>query len=217
MAHRAQPLHIVTRRGRLTPHLLTIPMLISLLLFAVYPVVYLIAASLSQSSLGRPFTAWVGLENYLQALSDEVFISSLIRSVVFAIWVSIIQLGLGVVIALLLYSGARRSSRIVQALILLPLMTPPIMVGVVWRLMLAPSGGLVNSTLLRLNAIQEPFSFLGTSPAAFFSIALTDIWQWTPFVALMVYAALLGQPQEVYETAVVDGASGWHIFWSITL
>lgn len=219
LAPESQHFHNVARgaqRGQLVPRLLVAPLIIGLIILVVYPTIYLLAISLSQSSLGQPFTAWVGLSNYIQALRDAVFTRALVRSTLLAVSVSLAQLALGVAIALLLHTDMRNGN-IVRTLILLPLMTPPVMVAVVWRLLLAPVGGLVNGTLINLGFIAQPISFLGTSPLALLSIAITDIWQWTPFVVLLVYAALLGQPHEVHEAALVDGAVGWQIIWFITL
>jgi multiple sugar transport system permease protein len=194
-------------RGRLAPRLLAAPLVGALLVFAAFPLLYLVAASLSKSSLGKPFQSFVGLANYAEALRDTVFLGALGRSVLLALPVALMQLVLGTAIALLLLNLTRRRGFLARTLILLPLMTPPVMVGIAWKLLLAPSGGLVNSLLLRLGLFSEPVSFLGQSPLALLMIAVTEIWQWTPFVILLVYAALLGLPREVLEAARVDGAT----------
>lgn len=204
------------RRDRLAPWLLVGPLVLALLVFAVYPAVYLLALSFSESILGQPFRAWVGLENFVEAAGDSVFLSSLGRSVLFAVPVSLLQMAFGVAVAVLLDASVRRGD-LIRALILLPLMTPPVMAAVVWRLLLAPVGGFVNAALLNLGIVNEPVSFLGTSPWAFLSIMVADTWQWTPFVVLLAYAALQTVPGEVHEAAQVDGASRWQAFRSITL
>lgn len=203
-------------RDRLAPRLLVVPLVVALLVFAVYPAAYLLALSLSESILGQPFRSWVGLENFVRAAGDSVVLSSLGRSVLFAVPVSLLQMVFGVAVALLLDASVRRGD-LVRALILLPLMTPPVMAAVVWRLLLAPVGGFVNAALLNLGIVGEPVSFLGESPWAFLSIMVADTWQWTPFVVLLAYAALQTVPGEVHEAAQVDGASRWQAFRSITL
>lgn len=206
----------MTRQRRLVPWLMVAPMILGLLAFAVYPLIYLAVLSASNSLLGQPFQAWVGLDNYRAAITDDIFIGSLLRSLGFAIPVSVVELGLGLAIAVLLH-GSIRGGHVVRTLILLPLMTPPIMVAVAWKLILHPVGGLLNASLLRLDLVDKPVTFLGSSTWAFPAVGLADAWQWTPFVVLLAYAALQAQPEEIQQAALVDGASTWRAFWSITL
>jgi multiple sugar transport system permease protein len=191
-------------------------MVVGLLAFAVYPLVALIILSLSQSLLGKPFQAWVGLDNYRDALGDGVFLASLARSIAFAVPITLVELLLGVAVALLL-QGSIRGGHLVRALILLPLMTPPIMVAVAWKLILHPTGGLLNGLLRSLGLTEQPVSFLGSSTWAFPAVGLADAWQWTPFVILLAFAALQSLPEETRQAALVDGASPWRVFWGITL
>ncbi len=204
------------RRRDAFPLLLVAPMVAGLVVFALYPLIYLIALSGSESMLGKTFQAWVGFGNFQQALADRVFTDSLVRSVLFAVPVSLVELVLGVGIALLLV-GFVRAGGPLRTLILLPLMTPPIVVATAWKLIFNPTGGLLNGVLLDLGLIDKPVSYLGQSPWAFIAIAVADAWQWMPFVALLAFAALLSLPAETNEAALVDGASGWRAFWSVTL
>jgi len=201
---------------RLTPWLLTAPLVIALLVFAIYPLIYLLILSSSRSLLGKPFQEWIGWANYQAAVNDLPFIQSLLRSVGFAIPVTIVEVIAGLAIAVLLQRSIR-GGHIVRTLILLPLMTPPVMVAVAWKLILSPVGGLLNMVLLQFGLADKPVSVLGSSTWAFPSIAIADAWQWTPFMALLIFAALQAQPADVSQAATVDGASGWQIFRDITL
>src|SRR5690606_35968223 len=127
-------------------------------IFAAYPLVYLIGLAFSRSDLGNRFQSFVGLDNFTWAFEGTIFGTSLFNSVWFALAVSAIQLVLGLFIAYLLHSYVREG-RLLRTLILLPLMTPPIMVGIAWKLMLNPAGGWLNGMLLRLGAIDQPISF----------------------------------------------------------
>ncbi|WP_306120722.1 MULTISPECIES: sugar ABC transporter permease [unclassified Roseitalea] len=195
--------------------LMVAPLVVGLVVFAVYPLAYLIVLSFSESSLGRPLTEWVGFDNFAYALSGR-FGDTLWRTVFFAVPLSLIQVALGVLVALL-FNSAVRSGSLVRALILLPLMTPPVMVGVAWKLILNPTGGLVNGMLMSLGLTADPVSFLGTSPWAMLSIGLADTWQWTPFVAILAFAALQAIPEDVYEAARLDGATPVQIFVKVIL
>lgn len=201
-----------TRIGRL---LLT-PSLVAVALVALYPLVYIVAASFSKSSLGRPFAGWVGVDNFMSLLGDGVTLPSLGRSLAFAVPSAVLALVAGAVVALSL-DAAVRGGRVIRVLLLLPLMTPPVMAGVIWKLMLAPTGGLVNNVGQLVAPGSAPFPFLGSSPAAMISVTLVDAWQWTPFCVLLVFAALQTLPGEVYEAAQVDGAGVVATFCRITL
>jgi len=203
-------------RRRLGSWLLVLPLLIGLALFTFYPLVYLAALSISKSQLGSTFQEWVGGANFRAAWNDNVFIDSLKRSVLFAIPVAFFELVAGLAIALLVH-GNLRGGRIIRTLILLPLITPPIMIATAWKLIFNPAGGLLNSMLQRLGLIDEPISFLGSSEWALRAVALADAWQWTPFVALLAFAALQSLPEDIFEASATDGASIWTRFWTITL
>jgi multiple sugar transport system permease protein len=216
IATTARPLARLRARRRLAPWLLAAPLVAGLGVIAIYPALELAALSLTKSSLGRPLAKWIGLDHYAAVLSDGTFLATLLRTVLFVLPVSFLELMLGVAIALLLHATLR-SGRWLRSLVLLPLMTPPIMVATAWKLILAPSGGLLNGVLLRLGIVDQPVSFLGTMPWAFGSVAIADTWQWTPFIAILAYAALQLVPEDVLEAARLDGASPAKVFWKITL
>ncbi|WP_336644832.1 carbohydrate ABC transporter permease [Microbacterium sp. USHLN186] len=148
-------------------------------------------------------------------MADGAFTGGLIRTTVFAIVTALVQVALGLGIALLMRQ-LTRGQNVIRTLILLPLLTPPVMAAVVWKLVLAPNGGLLNSILLQLGIVQEPISLLGSPFWAIVMVAIADSWQWTPFVALIIYAGLLALPESVYEAAQIDGAGPWRGFCHIT-
>lgn len=192
------------------------PTVLVTLVLSLYPLVYLVLLSVSDSTLGQPFREWTFGENFETLVHDRVFRDSIARSIVFALAVTAVELALGVALALLLRSFLRGGS-ILRALILLPLMTPPIMVAVVWKLILAPAGGLLNAILEGTGLTSSPVAPLGSSAWALPMIGLTDVWQWTPFVAILAFAALQALPDDVEEAAAVDGASRWATFRRVTL
>jgi multiple sugar transport system permease protein len=203
------------RRASWTGRALLAPAILAIVIIAIYPLAYIIAASFSESSLGRPFSEWVGFDNFAALLGDGVTLPSLGRSLLFAIPSALIALIAGLVVALSL-DAAVKGGRVIRVLLLLPLMTPPVMAGVIWKLMLAPTGGLLNNIGQSVSPGSEPFLFLGSSPAAMISVIVVDAWQWTPFCVLLVFAALQTLPTEVYEASQVDGAGVWQTFWRIT-
>lgn len=202
-------------RGRRIGWAFLAPAFLAIAIVAIYPLIYTVVVSFSESSLGRPFAEWVGLDNFVKVLSDGVTVPSLGRSLVFAIPSALLALVIGFVIALSL-DVAVRSGKVVRVIFLLPLMTPPVMAGVIWKLMFAPTGGLFNNVLQLVSPGADPILFLGSSPAAMISIVVVDVWQWVPFCVLLLFAALQTLPGEVFEAAQVDGAGVWRTFRHVT-
>jgi multiple sugar transport system permease protein len=225
----ARPIKAGISGRRLVAWAVVTPMLVGLIVFAVYPFVYLVILSLLKANLAAPFfldmseqsldyigDSFVGLDNFGDAFTEAKYTNSLWRSVVYALATTAGALLLGIAVAVLVDRAVRGRS-LLRTLILLPLMTPPVTVAVMWQLLLMPAGGWLNSFLMDLTLISQPVSFLGGSAYALPFLCLADIWQWSPFVALMTYAALQTLPADVYEAARLDGASGVRIFRSITL
>ncbi|WP_228495296.1 carbohydrate ABC transporter permease [Microbacterium sp. VKM Ac-2870] len=207
LGHRTSP---NARRARVG-WLLILPVLITVALIAIYPLVYTLVAAFTESSLGRPFQDFVGVDNFATALFGDGALAPLGRSLLFAVPSAVLALLLGFVIALSL-DAAVRGGKLIRVLLLLPLMTPPVMAGVIWKLMYAPTGGLFNNIIS-----GPPIVFLGSSPSALIALIVVDVWQWTPFCVLLIFAALQTLPHEVYEAAQVDGAGIWRTFRSVTL
>lgn len=180
------------------------PLVTGLAVFAVYPFVFLILLAFSDSTLATQFRGWVGLENFSWTFVGTDFSASLGRTIVFAFSTSLLQMVLGFVIAWILYRSVQQG-RLIRALILLPMMTPPVAVGVTWKLLLNANGW-VNSALMRQGIINEPIAFLGEGQHAFVSVMMADTWQWTPFIIILCYAALSSLPKSVFEAAAIDGA-----------
>lgn len=200
---------------RAGPLLMLTPASFGLAVVCIVPGLYTLALAFTHSSLGQPLAAWSGLGNFNALFQNPEFAQTLLRTVLYALPASFIQLSLGLLIALLLQ--ALRQGQFVRSLVLLPLMTPPVLVGVAWKLLLAPAGGLVNGTLLRLGWIAEPVSLLGSDTWALPALALADTWQWLPFVVILCFAALQTLPADVFEAAALDGAGTRGIFLKVTL
>lgn len=192
------------------------PLVAGLAVFAAYPLVYLLGLAFTRSDLGSQFQGFVGWENFTWVLNETIFPKSLRNAVVFAVFASAIQLCLGLFIAHLLSSYVREG-RILRTLILLPLMTPPVMVGIAWKLILSPAGGWLNTVLIGIGLVDAPVSFFGSRNLAFPAIMLADTWQWTPLIVILCLASLVSIPDDVYEAAAIDGAHRRCTFWKITL
>ncbi len=198
---------------RRVPLWLALPAVAGLVLFLVYPTGYLVALALTDSSLAHPLRAFSGVDNFQTAFAAPAFVPSLWRSTLFAVVATVATTGLGLTLALLLRArGARFGA--VGALLLLPLVTAPVLIGVAWKLLLAPvGGGLANV----FSAVGLPgFNPLGSGVGAFAVVLLIHIWQWTPFATLILFAALGVVRPELQESARIDGAGPWRTFTTVT-
>ncbi|WP_084216392.1 carbohydrate ABC transporter permease [Pseudonocardia spinosispora] len=185
------------------PLWLALPAAASLLVTAGYPTVVGIGLAFTSSSLARPLRAFAGFDNFVAAAESVAFGGSLLRSVLFAVLATAVSVVAGVLAALALESRGGRLG-LFGTLVLLPMVTPPVSVGVAWKLLLAPVGGALTGLWHVLGV--DGFNPLGSGAGAFTTLVLIHAWQWTPLVTLLVYAALLGVPTELREAAALDGA-----------
>jgi multiple sugar transport system permease protein len=192
------------------------PAILALVVLGAYPLVFIALAALTESSLGRPFQDFVGTATIEDVLGDADVVASLVRGVVYAVLVAVASVGLGVATAVALWRSVRAGS-VTRTLLLLPMITPPVVVGILWKLVFNPSGGLVDTVLGAVLPGSGTVSVLSHPVLAFAGIALADVWEWTPLIVLLVFAALIGQDTEVGEAAALDGAHGFRLFSSITL
>ena len=203
-------------RGRQGPYyLLVLPVLVLLFCVNTFPLLYALWVGLTDYSLSAP-DEWrfVGLRNLVNAFRDEMFRRALVVTLEFTAAAVAIEFVLGLAVALVL-NGMRRAGNKLLPLVLLPMMMTPIIVGLLWRFMLNDRTGLVNYFLAVTGVGRRPF--LAQPGTALAAIVAADVWQWTPFVVLMLYSGLQSLPAEPYEAAALDGASRWQTFRRITL
>jgi multiple sugar transport system permease protein len=203
---------------RWLPVLLVAPSVILLLLLIAYPLLF---------ALKNSFTFWnlqmapnpigfVGLDNFRQVLSSADFLASLRNTIVLSVVGVSIEFCLGLAIALLL-THALPGMSAARALLILPTTIAPIVVGFLFRYLYDPTAGLIPWTLKSLFVPVPPQGLLGNQATALASIILADVWQWTPFFAIVLYAGLLSVPEEIVEAARLDGASRWTMLVRIKL
>ncbi len=195
--------------------LLITPAMFLILIFALIPLAYAINVSFRFADLTSPrgVSDWVGLANYHFALSDSFFWSSVQRTLHFAIFAVLIEMILGVAIAFLL-NDIKWFKGLARSLIILPLAASPFAVGLIWRYMYHPDFGVFNYLISRIGIPEQ--NWLGDAQIAMASVIAFDVWQWTPFVALITLAGLQALPKEPFEAAALDGASRWRVLRTLT-
>jgi multiple sugar transport system permease protein len=195
---------------------LVVPTLIFLLLVGLYPTVYVLALSFSKyDALAGGKLTWVGLHNYIRAFQTPRFYHGLYVTAWFAIGGICIQLIIGFVMALSLQQVGPRLRRIMTTLFLIPFMITPAVVAILWKQIYHPTFGPLNY-LLSFVGIEGP-AWVSDPIWALPSLVLVDVWQWTPFMTILLLAGLQSLSREIYEAAYVDGASPWQAFRDHTL
>lgn len=200
----------MVRSERSLPYLLLAPAVLLLLALTVYPLVYSVLVSL-QTTEGTWTT-----NNFARLFEDGFFRVALLQTLIYAVVSLGAEFLLGLVLALLLDSQIR-ARNLFRALLLIPVMLPPVVVAVIWRLILNPNFGVLNSTLAGWGLDTSGLTWLASPSLALPSVILVDIWEWTPFMFLILLAGLQAIPQEPYEAALIDGATQWQILRYITL
>lgn len=201
---------------RLGRAMIALPALIlALLIFG--PLIYSIVLSLYKWQLtdinsGKPF---VGFANYVHLFTDPQVLNAVGNTLIYVVGSVGTELILGFVIASALFEMTK-GRKLANSLILLPMIIAPVITALIWRYMLDPQFGLV-AQVLSVFGFKGGISFFGTSQLALPSLILVDVWQWTPFVILILHAGMLGISEEQFEAARIDGAGRWRILRSIVL
>jgi multiple sugar transport system permease protein len=192
-----------------------LPAVIFMVALVLVPTVYAGYLSLTHWNLteGTPKT-FIGLRNYRELLGEHRFWASLLRTLIFAAASTILTLGLGFLLALLL-NRPLPGRNLFRSLLIVPMVVTPVVVGLTWRFMYDPNLGMANWLLGLLGV--KPIAFLGQTTTAFSAVIATDVWEYTPFALLILLAGLESLPPEPFEAAQIDGASRLATLWHITL
>ena len=194
---------------------LAAPAMVFVALLITFPLGWTLYLSLTDASGSiRAPHDFIGLENYVEILTDtDRFWPAVWRTVAFTGGAMIVELVLGMLIALLLWRPFRGQG-LVRIIILLPLVATPVAVGMMWRLIFEPTIGFANQFLSWFGIPAQPW--LAGEATALPTLIFVDIWQWTPMVVLILLAGLTSLSDEPDEAARVDGANAWQRFWHVT-
>ena len=209
---------MLNRMRKAHAYFLMAPTMIWLLAFIVYPLIFAIVMALKQFKLKKDLTfwdlPWVGLRNFEKAFGDENFLKALWITILVMLVAVTIEFLLGLVIAMLLNRKITRGHSFYMTLLLTPMMMPVIAGGLLWRMLLDVRWGAVNAIIMFFGL--PAIDFLGTTTWSLPAVMVVDIWQWTPFVVLILLSGLRAIPEELYEAGLVDGAGRWQAFRKIT-
>lgn len=202
--------------ARLVPYIYAAPAILIMLAGLLYPIVKAVNLSLYEWQLGTPWTSarFVGVGEFAMLFSDPTVWTSLGVTIGYVLLAVASEMVLGIGLALLLERPVR-GMRVFRTIFVLPMMIAPICVGLIWRYLFDAQYGPINH-LARFLSLPTP-AWLGEPGLAFAALIITDVWQWTPFVLIMVLAALQGLNPSVTEAARIDGASLWQLIWLVKL
>lgn len=204
------------RNSRWASALFVGPAVLVMAAACLYPVLSAFQLSLFDWSMGTPWSSarWVGLDNFVSAFSNPRVWSSLWTTLMFAAVCVSAEMALGIGLALALEHPVRGMA-FFRTLFILPMMIAPIAVGLTWRYLFDAQFGLINA-VLALFGISAKI-WLADPALAFVSIVIADIWQWTPFVFIMIIAALANVDSAVIEASRIDGARWWQMTFLVKL
>lgn len=192
------------------------PALIALLLLVIFPIVYTIWMSLHNwqlSSVAQP--RFIGLDNFWKLLTnDSRFLGATGRTLLFTLMATSVQLVLGVALALL-FNRQFLGRGFWRALAILPMVTTPVAIALIFVMMMHPTLGVLNY-LLQVVGLP-PSLWIYSERTVMVTLVMVDTWQWTPLIMLIVLAGLASMPDEPFEAARIDGASRVQVFFYITL
>ena len=208
---------LVAPKAMLSDHALPwlAPLIAMLVVFAVFPFFYNLWLSFQEFVPRERALEYVGTENWTRLFADSRMWGALGITLLYTAFCLVVQLVLGLGIALLL-DADDPGYGFLRGVLTLTLVIPPAITGMMFLLLQDAQFGVFTHALKSIGLLQGQ-SILGNPSTALFGVMIADIWQWTPFMVLIFLAGLRGMPTEPFESAVIDGASGWQIFRRLTL
>jgi multiple sugar transport system permease protein len=202
------------RSQRVLPYLLSLPALLVCIAILI-PFFTSAYDSLLRYNLGLPYLkGFIGLDNYLQFLNDPAFWNTVKVSAIYTVSTVVLELLLGLGIAMLLRARTRFNN-FCSVVLLLPLMCAPVLAALMWKLMTDSNFGVLNWAVSQLGITNMRWA--SDAHTAMFTVVLIDIWVYTPFMMVLLLAGLRSLPQQPFEAARLDGVPGHFVFFRITL
>lgn len=195
---------------------LALPALLPVLVFSVYPLVQGILLGFTDARAGRDAqTSVTWFENYEQLLGDSYFWQSFRVGLVWALSVTVLQFVASLGLALLL-NERLRLRWVTRTLAIVPWAMPPVVIGIMWRLVYHPNAGILNASLRDLGVIDTNVDWLASFSLALPAVIVVGVWAGMPQTTVVLPAALQSVPKELHEAAAVDGAGAWRRFRAVT-
>jgi multiple sugar transport system permease protein len=206
----------VHRHDRRFGYAMIAPAVLIILFIALFPLVWTLLVSVQNISMIDEDTSFQGLMNYQRILSDGRFWEALWHTLLFTAIALPVELILGLLLAIL-FLEELPGRPIFVALLVLPTVISPIVAGAAWRLLLDNRFGPINQVISWFAGEQVTILWLNDPNFVYATIQIAEVWQWTPFMFLLLFASLTNVDPSLGEAARIDGAGFWRTLWSITL
>lgn len=194
-------------------HFFLLPALLTLAAIILFPLIFTVRVSFSSWDVYQAGLDYIGGRNYARLIEDTRFWESLLRLSGMSFITVTLQYVLGFALALAVWKKMP-GGRLFRVLFLVPMMTTPVVMSVIWRTVFHESLGPANDLLSMVGI--GPVPWLSSATGAFISVVIVEVWQWTPFMFLLLLAGLVSLPREPYLAAAIDGASPTRTFWQVT-
>ena len=206
-----------SKQEKFTGWVMLLPALLVLGLVFIYPIARAFWLSWFTENLGTQLQpVFSGLSNYQRMVGDGRFWQSLWNTSIFTIVSVVLELLLGLGVALVL-NKAFFGRGVVRTVAIIPWALPTAVMGLAWAWIFNDQYGVVNDILLRLGLVDTGINWLGTPTLAMIALIVADVWKTTPFISIILLAGLQSISEDLYEAHRMDGASPWQSFWQITL
>ena len=201
----------LTRDERLVRAAFIAPAVVYLMFMSIFPFIYSVYLSLYQAKLTRLHKKFfVGFENYVNLFKDEVFLASLKNTFVLTTTSIVFEVILAFACAKVFLSlKEQKTGYFLRSMSILPMMITPLCVALIFSYILNPTLGILNYILSGVGV--EPISWFANPNLALWSIIAINVWQWTPFMMLLMLAGLVSIPSSLYEAASLEKARWWHV------
>lgn len=200
------------------PLIWLIPVIVLLAVYSIYPFLFNVIISFQKFDAIDKAFKWNFPNNWIDLATNSDFLKAFRITLTYGAIALLAELILGVSIALAFDGNRVKLRGLWQSLFILPLVVPPVISGLMFRFLQNADYGVISNLLYGLGVIDRSEPLIGgTGRNVLLAILIADVWQWTPFVALIVLAGLKSIPHEPLEAAVVDGANRWQAFWNVKL
>jgi multiple sugar transport system permease protein len=184
-----------------------------------YPIAKIFQLSSIEWYFTKPLVkTFIGFNNYINIFKDEFFLHSLWVTLIYVCVAIVCELGIGLLVASRL-NKIEKGRLLFITIFLIPMIMSPVVVALFWRAWAAPGFGLIEYflKLLKLSSLAPQEGFTGNARTALPMIIFVDIWEWTPFMLLILYSGLQSLPKDPFEAIAIDGATNWQTFFYLTL
>ena len=200
-------------RGKKAGRLFLAPTVVTLLTLTLFPFIFCLILTFGRVSLAPFEISFAGFRNWARLFDDYRFWTA-INNTLFIVGLAVcVEYLIGLVLAVVLNQNIKGAG-VLRNLFTIPMILAPIAIGYIWWMIYGYDYGPFNHLLVKLGIGR--IGWLTDRDVAIFSIILSDIWQWTPLMLLILFAGLQGVPLELEEAALIDGASQWQVFWYVT-